>query len=71
MTKAEFKALRESHALTQRALADLLGYHPNHISRLENDASVHITPRIERMVRRALGGKKKKSSAPIDTIQNE
>jgi len=58
VTKENLRALREAHQLTQRALAELLGYTPNYISRLERGDEA-ISPKFERLVRSMLGTRKK------------
>jgi transcriptional regulator with XRE-family HTH domain len=57
MTKEELWTLRTTHGLTQRALAELLGYHPNYVARLERGEKV-ITQRFEKLIRLLLGRKK-------------
>lgn len=57
MNQCELKLLRETHKLTQRALAEMLGYNANYISRLERGDET-ITPRFAKMVRTILGTKK-------------
>jgi transcriptional regulator with XRE-family HTH domain len=57
MTREEFKALREAHGLTQRAMGELLGYTANYISRLER-GNEPITPRCEKFIRTILRPKK-------------
>jgi transcriptional regulator with XRE-family HTH domain len=60
MTKEEFKAVRNAHGLTQKAMAELLGVKANYVSRLErpSDTTTPITPRIEKLVRLIFRGKK-------------
>lgn len=61
MTKEELKKLREDHALTQRAMGELLGYTANYISRLERGDEA-ITQRLEKYVRSMLRHKKVRKS---------
>lgn len=62
MTKEELRDLRAAHGLTQRALAEALGYHPNYISRLEC-GSEGITQRFERLVHMMFSQRKAKKAS--------
>lgn len=58
----ELKKLREDHGLTQKAMAALLGYQANYLSRLER-GDESITPRFEKLARAMLGKKKTQKSS--------
>jgi transcriptional regulator with XRE-family HTH domain len=67
MTNTELREIREAYGLTQKALAELLGYHPNYIARLERGVeqgkSLPITPRLEKLLRSLLRKTPKKKAA--------
>jgi transcriptional regulator with XRE-family HTH domain len=58
MTKETLRALREEHALTQRAMGALLGYHANYIYRLES-GKAPLTRRVGRLVEALLVQRKR------------
>ena len=58
MAKETFRALREDHALTQRAMGALLGYHANYIYRLET-GKTPLTRRVARLVEALLVPRKR------------
>lgn len=60
MTGTELRAIRKEHGLTQKALAQLLGYRSaNYIMRLERGHE-DITDRFAQMVRMILGNRARK-----------
>lgn len=67
MTGKELQQLRKAHGLTQKALAAMLGYAPNYIARLEQEAvengkTLMITPRFEKLLHSMLPAKRAKKS---------
>jgi transcriptional regulator with XRE-family HTH domain len=62
MTGQELSDLRKRHGLTQRTLAELLGYNINYISRLER-GDEKITQRFEKLARTLLREKKSPKSS--------
>jgi transcriptional regulator with XRE-family HTH domain len=65
MTSEDFKTLRETHGLTQRAMGELLGYTANYVSRLERGEEP-ITARCEKFIRAILRPKKMDKSLQKD-----
>ena len=65
MTGAELRTLRESHGLTQRGLAQLLGYHEKHIGRMEREEDgVSITQRCCNLLKSLLKKKRVNKDTP-------
>jgi Predicted transcriptional regulator with C-terminal CBS domains len=54
MNGKELQELRKKYGLTQKEIAQLLGYHTNYISRLER-GDEDITERFEKLLRALLG----------------
>lgn len=60
MTPTELSTVRKAHGLTQKSLAELLGYTANYISRLER-GDEPIMPRFAKIVQAVLQKKKRKN----------
>lgn len=61
MTGTDIRAIRLAHGLTQRALAALLGYHTNHLAKIER-GEVKVTQHLEKLILFALPKKSAKKS---------